>query len=181
MIVQMFTGRNEDAVAEAKYKYEGYITYIANNILQDPRESEECLNDVLLAAWQSIPPQNPKNLKTYLGKLTRESAIDRWRKNTRQKRIRQDFVKSLDEIEEITSGGDLDSGLEEAELSREISRFLYSVDETKRNVFIARYWYYDSIKSICKQYGFGKSRVLMMLKRTRDDLAEYLKERGYIT
>ena len=61
-----------------------------------------------------------------------------------------------------------------------ISRFLFSVDETKRNVFNRRYWYYDSVKSICQRYGFGKSRVLMMLKRTRDDLAEYLKERGFI-
>ena len=89
-------------------------------------------------------------------------------------------MRSLDEIREIVSGDDLDAGLEEEELSREISRFLFSVDETKRNVFIRRYWYYDSVKSICQRYGFGKSRVLMMLKRTRDDLAEYLKERGFI-
>ena len=89
-------------------------------------------------------------------------------------------MRSLDEIEEIVSSGDPDSEFEEAELSREISRFLFSVNEDKRNVFIRRYWFYDPVKSICKRYGFGKSKVLMMLKRTREDLARYLKERGYL-
>ena len=181
MIVAMFRERDEDALEAAKNKYEDYVVYIANNVLHDRQESEECLNDALLAAWNSIPPQNPENLKTYLGKLTREIAITRWRTNTRKKRVRSEIVKSLDEIEEIVSGGDLGSGIEEEELSREISRFLSSIDEEKRNVFIRRYWHYDSIKSICDRYGFGKSRVLMMLKRTRDDLAEYLKKEGYIT
>ena len=180
MIVRMFLDRNEDAVAEAKNKYGKYVAYIGNNVLHDRMESEGCLNDVLYAAWKSIPPHEPDDLKAYLGKLTREIAINRWKKNTRKKRVRSDTVRSLDEIREIVSGDDLDAGLEEEELSREISRFLFSVDETKRNVFIRRYWYYDSVKSICQRYGFGKSRVLMMLKRTRDDLAEYLKERGFI-
>lgn len=180
VIVQMFLDRDEDAIAEAKRRYGDYITYIAGNVLHDRQDAEECLNDVLYAAWGSIPPQEPKNLRTYLGKLTRETAIDRWRKNTRKKRIRSDVVMSLDEIGEIVAGGDLDAQLEEAELSREISRYLRSIDETKRDVFIQRYWYYDPIKNICARYGFGKSKVLMMLKRTREDLAEYLKERGFI-
>ena len=81
----------------------------------------------------------------------------------------------------MVSGGDFDSALEEAELSAEISRFLASIDETKRNVFIRRYWHYDPIESICRRYGFGKSKVLMMLKRTRDDLARHLKKEGFIT
>ena len=180
LIVQMFRDRDEDALAAAKEKYEKYLTYIANNVLHDRGESEECVSDALLAAWESIPPQNPDNLKTYLGKLTREIAISRWRRNTSGKRIRSDLVRSLDEIEEIVSSGDPDSEFEEAELSREISRFLFSVNEDKRNVFIRRYWFYDPVKSICKRYGFGKSKVLMMLKRTREDLARYLKERGYL-
>ncbi|MBP5271008.1 MAG: RNA polymerase sigma factor [Clostridia bacterium] len=155
--------------------------YIANNVLRDRLDAEEVFNDALLAAWNSIPPQNPANLKTYLGKLTREIAINRWKKNKRQKRIPSEITQSLDEIAEMVSGGDFEEGLEQAELSREISRFLFSIDETKRNVFIRRYWHYDSIESICQRYGFGKSRVLMMLKRTRDDLARHLKKEGFIT
>ena len=177
----MFLDRNEDAVSEAKKQYEDYCMYIANNVLRDRLDAEEVFNDALLAAWNSIPPQNPANLKTYLGKLTREIAINRWKKNKRQKRIPSEITQSLDEIAEMVSGGDFEEGLEQAELSREISRFLFSIDETKRNVFIRRYWHYDSIESICQRYGFGKSRVLMMLKRTRDDLARHLKKEGFIT
>ena len=179
-IVKLFCDRNEDAVTEAKRQYGDYCMYIANNVLHDRRDAEECLNDALFAAWNSIPPQNPENLKTYLGKLVRETAINRFKANNRQKRIKSDICLSLDEIAEIVSGGDVEETVELNELAAAISRFLYSVDETKRNVFIRRYWFYDSIESICKRYGFGKSKVLMMLKRTRDDLAEYLKKEGFI-
>ncbi len=178
-IVKLFWDRNEDGVMEAKRRYEDYCMYIANNVLHDRRDSEECFNDALFAAWNSIPPQNPENLKTYLGKLVRETAINRFKANNRQKRIKSDMWQSLDEIAEMVSGGDVEENIELHELSAAISRFLYSVDETKRNVFIRRYWFYDPIESICKRYGFGKSKVLMMLKRTRDDLAKYLKKEGF--
>jgi len=180
-IVLKFFERDESALEESKKKYGDYCLYIADNVLRDRRDSEECLNDTLLAAWNSIPPQKPENLRTYLGKLTRETAVDRWRENNRQKRIPPAVLQPLDEIAEMVSGGDFDSALEEAELSAEISRFLASIDETKRNVFIRRYWHYDPIESICRRYGFGKSKVLMMLKRTRDDLARHLKKEGFIT
>jgi len=180
-IVQLFWDRNEDAISESKKKYENYCMYIAENVLHSRQDSEEVFNDALLAAWKSIPPQKPENLRTYLGKLIREIAIDRWKKNNRRKRIRSDICQSLDEIAEMVSGGDFDEEIEERELSHAISQFLSSIEETKRNVFIRRYWHYDSIDSICARYGFGKSKVLMMLKRTRDDLAQYLKKEGFIT
>ena len=180
VIVQKFWDRDERAISESKKRYENYCLYIANNILSDRQDAEECLNDALLAAWNSIPPQKPKNLRTYLGKLIREIAIDRWRKNKAQKRISSEFLVSLDELEGIIGENEVDSSIEEAELSRLISLFLRSVRETERNVFVRRYWYCDSIRSICGRYGFGKSKVLMMLKRMRDKLAEYLKKEGYI-
>ena len=180
-IVRMFRDRDEDAVAEAKREYETYLLYIANNILRDRQDAEECLNDTLLYAWRSIPPHEPEDLRTYLGKITRQAAIDLLKKKTRKKRIRSELISSLDEIEEIFAGGDLGAELEAKELSREISRFLYSIDETKRDVFVQRYWYCDSIKTICARYGFKKNRVYVMLKRTRDDLAAYLKKEGFLT
>jgi RNA polymerase sigma-70 factor (ECF subfamily) len=109
-----------------------------------------------------------------------ETAIDRWRNNNRQKRIKTEFVLSLSEIEEVIPDNSFDEQLDERELSAEISRYLRSVDEVKRNVFIRRYWYYDSIGDICKRYGFGKSKVLAMLKRLRDGLYLHLKKEGYI-
>ncbi len=180
-IVQLFWDRNEDAIRECKKQYEEYCMYIANNVLYNRQDSEECVNDALLAAWKSIPPQKPDNLRTYLGKLIREIAINRWKKNNRQKRNAGSVVRSLDEIAEMVSGGDIEEEIEASEIAREISRYLYTIDETKRNVFIRRYWYYDSVESICLMYGFGKSKVLVMLKRTRDDLAAHLRKEGFIT
>ena len=77
-IVQLFSERNEDAVSEAKKRYENYCMYIANNVLRNRQDAEECVNDALLSAWNSIPPNDPENLKTYLGKLVRETAINRY-------------------------------------------------------------------------------------------------------
>ena len=154
--------------------------YIAKNVLQNEQDAEECFNDALLSVWNSIPPHKPENLKTYIGKLVHETAIDRWRKNNRQKRINTEFVLSLDEIEEVIPDNSFDEKIDESELIASISRYLKSVDEVKRNVFIRRYWYYDSIDDICKRYGFGKSKVLVMLKRLRDGLALHLKKEGYI-
>lgn len=177
-IVREFLDRNEDAVAESKKRYGTYCLCIAENILHDKADAEECLNDALLAAWNSIPPQRPKNLKTYLGKLVREVAIDRWRKNRAQKRNADGMILSLDELEEMVGESAVEEAVEVEELSRKISDFLRSLRETERNVFVRRYWFYDPIEKICERYGFGKGKVVMMLKRTRDKLAEYLKKEG---
>lgn len=179
LIVRLFYDRDESAITEAKKRYESYCMYIACNILHSRQDAEECVNDALLAAWNSIPPQKPENLRSYLGKLIRETAIDRLRINTAKKRINDEAVLSLDEITEIIGGTDVESAVEEAELSRLISEFLRSQSETKRNVFIRRYWYYDSVQAICERYGFTKGKVLSILKRTRDELALYLRKEGY--
>ena len=179
-IVGLFWDRNEDAVSETKKQYEQYCMYIAKNVLQNEQDAEECFNDALLAVWKSIPPHRPENLKTYIGKLVHEIAIDKWRKNNRQKRIKSEFALSLDEIENVVPDNSFDEEIDGRELSAEISRYLNGIDEVKRNVFIRRYWYYDSIESICNRYGYGKSKVLVTLKRTRDGLALYLKKKGYV-
>ena len=177
-IVQRLLERDEDAISEAKKQYENYCMYIANNVLHDRQDSEECMNDALLAAWNSIPPQKPENLRTYLGKLIREIAINRWKKNTRQKRIRSEIIQSLDEMAEIVSGGDIETSIEENELSKEISKFLYSIDETKRNVFIRRYWYYDSVREIAADFGVNERSIATVLFRMRAQLKKELLKEG---
>ena len=179
-IIKLFRDRNEAAITESKNKYEDYCIYIADNLLHNKQDSEECLDDVLLAAWNSIPPQAPGNLRSYLGKLTRESAVDRLRKKYAGRRTPPEAMIPLDELEQIIGEYDVDSSVGEAELSRLISTFLRSVREDDRNIFIRRYWHYDPVKTISQRYGFSQSKVLVSLKRTRDKLAEYLKKEGYI-
>ena len=177
-IVRLFLDRDVSAPAEAQRVYGDYCLYIARNVLQDDRDAEECLNDALLAAWESIPPQRPKNLKTYLGKLVREFAIDRRRHEKAQKRS-PGFVASLDELEGVVADCGADKEFGEPELEQLISAFLRSEGETERNVFIRRYWFFDSIDAISRRYGMGESKVKMILKRMRDRLALYLKKEGY--
>ena len=177
-IVEKFFERNEEAIMDLKRLYNTYCLYIAENILYDKEEAEECLNDALLAAWNSIPPNKPKNLKTYLGKLIREIAIDKWRKSNAKKRNTIGTLHSFDELEEMVGESTVEETVEDAELAHCISIFLRTLREKERNVFVRRYWYCDSIENICVRYGFSKGKVVMMLSRTRQKLAEHLKKEG---
>lgn len=179
-IVGLFLNRDEKAISETEKLYGAYCRYVAMNLLGSREDADECVNDALNAAWNSIPPNEPENLRTYLGKLTREISIDRLRKMNRQKRLAPGMTFPLNELEETVSLTDAGDELDEKELSRAISAFLYSLDVTKRNIFIRRYWYCDPVENICRMYGFGHSRVLMTLKRTRDALAAYLRKEGFI-
>lgn len=178
VIVGMFWNRDESALAETEKRYGDYCLSIAANVLRDDGAAEECVNDALLAAWESIPPKRPENLKAYLGMLIRHAAVDRARRGNARKRCPA-AVESYEELGEIAAAFDVEQTVGARELSRSITDYLRTLDEDERNVFIRRYWYYDSIAAICERFGFGKSRVKMMLKRTRDSLAEYLKKEGH--
>ncbi len=179
-IVELFRERKENAIARAESVYGTYCRTVAWNLLHDAEEAKECLNDALFAAWNSIPPQSPACLKTYLGKLTREIAVDRLRKKTAAKRIPESETVPFDELDEIVGDHGFDEAVGEQELSRLVSAFLRSQKEEDRNLFIRRYWYGDPIAKICERYGYGKSKVLVRLKRTRDKLARYLMKEGYL-
>lgn len=180
VLVQDIWERKETGLSGAKAQYGSYCLYIARNILHSEEDAEECLNDALLAAWNSIPPHEPENLKLYLGKLIRNIALDRRRRNNAQKRVPDAAAVSLEELGELAGQNTAESALEEAELSREISAFLRTISETDRNLFIRRYWYCDSIQSICQRFGFRKSKVSVSLMRTRRRLAAHLKKEGYL-
>ncbi|MBQ7500670.1 MAG: sigma-70 family RNA polymerase sigma factor [Clostridia bacterium] len=179
-LVEGLFGRDEDVIGEIKRRYKDYCLYIARNILSNEEDAEECLNDVLLAAWNSIPPNRPKNLRTYLGKIMRESAIDRLRINKAGKRTAPGDVLPLDEFDFMIGSCGVQKDVESAELSGMINFFLGTLKDNERNIFIRRYWYFDPIESICTRYGFGKGKVKMTLKRTRDRLADFLKKEGYL-
>lgn len=179
-ITELFFERSESAITEAQNKYGKYCTYISENILGDEKDAEECVNEALNALWNSIPPHKPENLKAYIGKLTREISVTRWRENHAAKRCPGEFSVSLEEIEEIASSDDFDSKVNAEILSEAISDFLRTLPKNERNIMIRRYWYNDPIKNICEMYGFGESKVKVTLKRTREKLADYLKKRGII-
>ncbi len=170
-IVELYWQRDETAIAETQNKYGHYCYSIANNILRNNEEAEECVNDTYLGAWKSIPPHCPVILSTFLGKITRQLSLKKLRYQTAGKRGGGAPVAALDELEEcIPSGQSMEADLNARELAKIIDEFLGSLSTWERRVFLRRYWYFDSIKDISSRFGFSQSKVKMMLKRTRDKL-----------
>lgn len=178
-IVDLYWSRNENAIYESNIKYGKYCYAIANNILTDNEDSEECVNDTWLGAWNSMPPNRPDKLKHFFGKLTRWLSLNRLRDNGRVKRGSGELKVALEELEDtLDSNADVEHKIELYELSEHINSFLESIDEMKREVFLARYWYMASISEICRSFGFSESKVKNMLMRTRKELLKKLKEDG---
>lgn len=179
-IVELYWKRDESAIDATSKKYRPYLTKIAYNILGNNEDVNESINDTYLAAWNSIPPNRPKTLSVYLGKLTRRISIDIFRKKNRNKRKASEYALSLSELANIAS--DAPSPHEKVEnelLSKKISEFLKSQKSIERNVFIGRYYYFDSVKEIARYCNLTESNVKTILHRTRQSLKKHLKKEGY--
>ena len=179
-IVELYFERNEQAILETANKYGNYCMSIAKNILGNKEDSEECVNDTYLNTWNSIPPHRPKMLSTFVGKIVRNLAFNRYKYNRAEKRGGGELPLVLDELAECVSGDDnvFDTYIMN-KLTNSINDFLASLSEDKRNIFIRRYWYTESINEIAKSYGKETQTITMMLKRIRTKLHNYLIERGY--
>lgn len=180
-IVGLYWARSEQAITETAAKYGAYCRSIAQNILHSDEDAEESVNDTYLAAWNAMPPHRPAVLSTFLGKLTRRSSIDRWRQRTAEKRGGEELPLVLEELGECVSAqSQPQEKVEEQELARAISRFLWAQAETERRIFVCRYWYLDSVADIAVQFGFTQSKVKSMLYRMRNRLAAQLKKEGFL-
>lgn len=179
-IVDLYWDRSEKALDETATKYGKYCYSIAFNILDDPSDAEESVNDTYLGAWNSMPPHRPSILSTFLGKITRRISIDKWRKRNAGKRGGGEMPLVLDELSEcIASKKDVEKEVEQQVLAEVINRFVCSLPHKEQQVFLCRYWYMDSIDSICKQFGFSGSKVKSMLYRTRAKLRATLEKEGF--
>lgn len=180
-LIRLYQTGSEHAIAVSERQYGAYCRKIACNVLGSREDARECVNDVWLKAWNSIPRGAPQNLRAYFAKLTRELAIDRWRRAHSEKRGRGELPLSLEELSECVPGeSDVETAIEKKELSQCLQQFLSTLDETPRHVFLCRYWYFDTVPEIARRFGFTRSKVTAMLYRTRKQLKTYLKERGYI-
>ncbi|MDE7229096.1 MAG: sigma-70 family RNA polymerase sigma factor [Oscillospiraceae bacterium] len=179
-IVRLFTERSEEAIAAAMKKYKTYCMRIAVNILYSREDAEECVNDVFLKAWETIPPHDPENFQAFLGKITRNIAINRHRDQRAGKRGSGDTTLVFEELSAVISDStNIENEAERRELLGEISAFLKRLPERKRNIFIARYWYCESIRGIAEKFSVSESNVSVILNRTRQKLREHLLKRGF--
>ncbi len=181
-LLDRYFARSQTAVDATVAKYGAYCRTVAANILPDSRDVDEAVNDAYLAAWNSIPPNRPENLRTYLAKLTRRAALKRWRAKDAQKRGGGEPEAALEELSAILPGGsDPAQAVEAAELTAALSRFLDGLPDTERRVFLRRYWFLDPIAAIGDRYGFSRSKVKSMLARTRAKLLAHLKKEGFLS
>lgn len=177
-IVDLYMSRNENAIAETAAGYGGYIHRIVSGTLRDPSDCEECENDVYNILWNSIPPERPMSFKAFLGKVARNTALDRyWYNNAAKRGGRMNIV--LSELGDcVPSGESVEHSAELKELAGYINKYLGGLDKRKRQVFVRRYWYCDGIKAIAEYFGYSESKVKSMLMRMRSGLKKYLERQG---
>ncbi|MBR4549329.1 MAG: sigma-70 family RNA polymerase sigma factor [Oscillospiraceae bacterium] len=179
-IIALFNARSEQAIAELEKKYGGAIRKTAGNILADRQDVEECVNDTYLGVWNTIPPQEPDPLFSYVCRIARNQAVKRCHRETAQKRNRQ-YDLALDELAEcIPSTVDVEMEHDARELADAVSRFLASLRYEDRFCFLRRYFYADAVSDIAAQLRWSSHRVSVRLSRVREKLHHTLKEEGLL-
>jgi len=174
-IVSLFWNREEEGLLQAQEKYEKYCYQVAFRILSSHEDARECINDAFLSAWRAIPPHKPENLKTFLGKITRNLSLNRYEYRRAQKR-ESDMELILHEVEEFLPAGT--DTAEEVVWKDLIDRFLFSLPKNKRILFVRRYWYCHSLSKIAKEMEMTESAVKTSLFRTREKFKNYLEKEG---
>lgn len=180
-ILDLYWARSEKAISETDAKYGAYCFCIAYNILNNREDSEESVSDTYLAAWNSMPPKRPAILSAFLGKITRYISLDHWKKRSRLKRGGGEIELCLEELQDCVSGQE---STEEKMIRKEtiaaVNRFLSTLSETERKVFLCRYWYLDPVKDIAERFGFSQNRTSVLLRRIRQKLNTYLAKEGLL-
>ena len=177
-LVRLFWNRDETAIAEAIKSYGAYCFTVANNLLNDRQDAEECVNDTWLRIWNSIPPQSPNNFGAFAAKITRNLSIDRLKHRSAAKR--HGITLALEELEStLSTDGHLSENIRLEELKQSINRFLRQCKERDRNVFIRRYFFCEEIEQIAEEYALTRENVTQILHRTRERLKVFLRKEGY--
>jgi len=177
-IIDLYWQRNEDAIAETKQKYGRYCRVVAQNVLGNDMDAEEVISDACFKAWNTIPPEKPSSLKAYLGRMTRQLAINRVEKQTAQKRGGGEYTLALEELEGCI--GESADPVEQIALKDAMNAFLRSLPTQTRQIFALRYWHFYSVVDIAKHLGISQSKVKMQLLRSREKLRSHLNKEGFL-
>ena len=178
-IVELYWARSETAISETEKKYGRYCHYIAYQILHNDEDAKEVVNDTYLKTWNTIPPKRPDPLKPYVGTISRQLALDVYKKQHAQKRSGQ-VPLVLDELSECIPDNDSGADIgESVALSDALNRFMWNLPQRTRNIFVRRYFYMSSVAEIAKDFSMKESNVTMHLLRTRKKLEQFLRKEGF--
>ena len=180
-IVDLYWQRSDQAIPETDRKYGPYCHTIAYNICANHEDAEECVNDTWFRAWNLMPTERPSVLSAFLGAISRNLALDRYRRRTRKKRGSGETVLALDELDDcVPAHGSVEQQIEEQELEQAIDTFLSTLSATERKIFVARYWFVSSVKEIADKLNCSPGKVKTTLYRLRGRLRTYLQEEGLV-
>lgn len=179
-IIDLYWARDQMAITATAEKYGGYCAAVARNILASEQDTEECVNDTWLRAWNSMPPQRPGVLAAFLGTITRNLAFNRFRRGRTEKRGSGELPLVLEELEECVSGRESVEGeYDRRELLAAINAYLDGLSPLHRTIFVRRYWYADRVGAIAQRLNMTENHVSMILTRLRRKLREHLMKEGF--
>lgn len=177
-IIELFFERSEQAIIELSNKYGAICSKVADNILNNRLDSEECVNDAYLGVWNTIPPQRPNPLLSYVCRIVRNLALKKYHENTAQKRNSY-YDAALDEIADcIPAAFSVEDEIMAKEAAGVIDDFLETLDQQSRIMFIRRYWHADSIEEIAILFHKSKHYISVRLSRIRKALRQHLRKKG---
>ena len=176
-IIELYFARDEHAIKETDRKYGKLCFQVAKNLLFNNEDSEECVNDTYLTVWNKIPPTRPNNFIAFICKITRNLSLKRLEVSNAMKRSAGTII-SMSELEKALPDQCIAPDVEDEELGKLISAFLWSEKALDRNVFLRKYWFFDSISDIAERYSMNENSVKSMLFRSRNRLREFLRKEG---
>lgn len=177
-IIGLYWAREERAISESDRKYGGLCRGVARRVLSSPEDGEECVSDTWLRAWNAMPPQRPSYLGAFFARLTRNLALDRYRRLTAEKRGGGEPALALSELEDCVSGGSMEEALDRRALAEALNGFLYSLKPMDRALFLRRYWSLEETAALAKRYGVSVSALHTRLHRLQGRLRAYLEREG---
>ena len=176
-IIELYWNRDETAIRETDASYGNRLLSLSQRILSSSEDAGECVNDTYLETWNTIPPQRPSFLYAFLSKICRFISFGRLDWNNAAKR-RADLISLTEELSETIPDNRSQQELDARELGRILSRFVTTLPEDSRLIFLRRYWHLDTTEEIARRYGFTQSKVKTQLHRTRAKLYAYLEKEG---
>lgn len=180
-IIELYQKRSEQAIVETERKYGAYCGTIAGRILQNGEDCKECLNDTWLKTWETIPPVIPKIFSAYIGKITRNLALNMYKKKYAGKRISERMLVSMEELQDCVSDKEsVESKIEEKMIVEKLNEYLKQLPELERKIFVRRYFYMDTMGEIADLYEMKESYVKTLLFRTRKKLKEFFQKEGIV-
>lgn len=177
-IIQLYWNRSEKAITATNAKYGRYCHSIAYHILHSHEDAEECVDETWLQTWNSIPPERPRRLQAFLGKITRNLSLNRYEKESAQKRGGGTIPLILEELAECIPANHPDSIIDEFAFKDLLERFLDALPQETCKLFIRRYWYMESIRELSKKFHKSENNINVTLFRTREKLRDYLEKEG---